>query len=40
MGGACGSCVGGERCIELGWEHLRGKDHFEGLGSKGNIILK
>jgi hypothetical protein len=29
-----------ERCIELGWEHLRGKDLFESLGSKGNIILK
>ena len=25
---------------DLRWEHLREKDHFEGLGSKGNILLK
>ena len=25
---------------ELRWEHLREKDHFEGLRSKGNILLK
>jgi hypothetical protein len=23
----------------LRWEHLREKDHCEGLGSKGNILL-
>jgi hypothetical protein len=39
MGGTCGSCVGEERCVHLRWGHLRGKDHFEGLGSRGNILL-